>query len=107
MTIRANASFSFTHIIIFDVEKKKKIKNLSDEKQQISYLFIYRIKQLQSNTIYHYSNQKIDCIDSVRRMMTIRVNTPLFITMKNKIKPKKNNENYYHIPIILINPIIK
>ena len=33
--------------------KNEKIKNLSDEKQQISRLFIYRIKQLQSNTIYH------------------------------------------------------
>ena len=61
--------------------KKRQIKKIkkSHEKQQISRLFIYRIKQVQLNTIYHYSNQKIDCIDSVRRMMTIRANTPFII----------------------------
>ena len=98
-------SYHFFQLKIFDLEKKrekkrqkkrqiikkrqiKKIKK-SHEKQQISYLFIYRIKWLQSYTINHYTNQKIDCTDSVRRMMTIGSNTPLFITMKNKIKPKK------------------
>ena len=61
--------------------KKRQIKKIkkSHEKQQISHLFIYRIKWFQSNTIYHYSNQKIDCTDSVRRMMTISSNTPLII----------------------------
>ena len=35
--------------------KKRQIKKIkkSHEKQQISHLFIYRIKQFQSNTIYH------------------------------------------------------
>ena len=79
MTIRANTPFSFT-LVIFLRRKNEKIKNLSDEKQQISRLFIYRIDQFQSNAIYHYSNQKIDCIDSVRRMMTIRVNASFSFT---------------------------
>ena len=42
-------------------------------------MFNYRIEWFQLNTINNYTNQKIDCIDSVRRMMTIRVNAPLII----------------------------
>ena len=88
MTIGSNTPLIIHSNHNFYVEKMKKIKK-SHQKQQISHLFIYRIKQFQSYTINHYTNQKIIHLDSVRRMMTIRVNTPLFITMKNKIKPKK------------------
>ena len=90
---------------IFNLEKKdkkktnykkktnKKIKQKSHEKQQISRLFIYRINQFQLNTIYHYSNQKIDCIDSVRRMMTIRANTPLIIHSYHNFWRRKKEKN--------------
>ena len=76
-------------------------------------MFIYRIDQFQSNAIYHYSNQKIDCIDSVRRMMTIGANTPLiihschFFTQK-KWKNKKliQSKTTNILPIHLQNQII-
>ena len=76
--------------------KKRQIKKIkkSHQKQQISRLFIYRIDQFQLNTIYHYTNQKIDCIDSVRRMMTIRANTPFIIHSddKNYVEKWKNKK---------------
>ena len=92
--------------------KKRQIKKIkkSHEKQQISYLFIYRINQFQSNAIYHYSNQKIDCIDSVRRMMTIGSNTPLiihsnhnfYVEKMKKIKKSHQKQQIFHLFIYRI-----
>ena len=107
MTINSNTPLIIHSNHNFYVEKMKKIKK-SHQKQQIFHLFIYRIKQFQSYTINHYTNQKIIHLDSVRRMMTIGSNTPLIIhsyhnfyveKWKNKklIESKTTNISYIHL----------
>ena len=92
--------------------KKRQIKKIkkSHEKQQISRLFIYRIKWFQSYTINHYTNQKIIHLDSVRRMMTINSNTPLiihsnhnfYVEKMKKIKKSHQKQQIFHLFIYRI-----